>query len=579
MFAIENNATTTSIQIAIESIDKKHFFLPSIQRGFVWKAEQIELLFDSLMRGYPISSFLFWRIEDKNIDNFKFYEFLCDYNEEENQQTKEVNFKGQPQEIIAILDGQQRLTSLYIGLKGTYSYKLSSKKKDSASVSSKRKLYLNILKESDDDDREYDFRFLTDKEAKKSDKEHLWFLVGDILDVTNIFEFTDKYSGEHFKFARQTLHKLYNIVYRTNSINFFLEKDQELDKVLDIFVRVNSGGTKLSNSDLLLSMSSATWKNKNAKEEITSFVKKINKIGDGFDIDKDFVLKSCLVLSDFKEIAFKVKNFNEKIMKKIEENWDNITESLWSSYNLLYSLGYNHETLASNNAVIPIAYYLYKKNNPKDFHKAGKYHDDREKIRLYLALALLKQMFSGQPDNVLRPIREIIEKENNLFPLESIIEHFKGSPKNLTFSDDDINKLFDLKYGKTQTFSVLALLYPSLDYRNKFDIDHIFPKTSFAQKNLIKEKIPESKIKFYQENYNCLANLQLLDRLENQEKSDTPFDIWLNKTDQESGKRQDYMKKNYIPPDISFELNNFEDFINKRTQLIEKKLKEILKTK
>ena len=87
--------------------------------------------------------------------------------------------------------------------------------------------------------------------------------------------------------------------------------------MLNIFIRVNSGGTTLSYSDLLLSIATAQWKNKDARQEITKFVDEINQIGNGFNFDKDFVLKACLVLCDFKDIAFKVDNFNAETMQKL----------------------------------------------------------------------------------------------------------------------------------------------------------------------------------------------------------------------------------------------------------------------
>jgi uncharacterized protein with ParB-like and HNH nuclease domain len=573
-----------TIRDAIENIHKRRYLLPAIQREFVWSTEQIELLFDSLMMGYPINSFLFWEVEDENIQNYQFYEFLYEYHERDNRHNKKANLKGQ-KNIIAILDGQQRLTSLYIGFKGTYSYKLPHKNWNNDLAFPERKLYLNILKQSEDDNRTYDFQFLTDEEAAIRDKNSYWFLVGSILNYTqlsDVMEFiTDlsaKYKGEQSKFAGKTLTQLFQMVHLTKSINFFLEKDESLDKVLNIFIRVNSGGTILSYSDLLLSIATAQWKEKDAREEITSFVDEINNIGNGFNIKNDFILKSCLILSDINDIAFKVDNFNKDNMRTIEKCWDNITESIRSSFYLLDSLGYSRETLTSNNAIIPIAYYLHTKNNPVNFHIAAKYDDDRKKISLWLSLVLLKQTFGGQSDNVLRRIREIIRKENNSFPLEVITEKLKGTPKSITFNDDEIDNLFWYGYGKSFNFFILSLLYPSLDYRNKFHVDHIFPKSLFTEKKLKKAGIPENKIEFYLENYNYLANLQLLEGIPNQEKYKTPFDLWINEKYPKLIDRKAYMERNFIP-DISFEFNNFEKFINKRTQLIKKRLKEILEIK
>jgi uncharacterized protein with ParB-like and HNH nuclease domain len=108
-----------TIKDAIDNVHKKNYLLPAIQREFVWGAYQIERLFDSLMRDYPISSFLFWEVEKANIDNYQFYEFVREYHERDNTHNPKANIVGESG-ITAILDGQQRLTSLYVGLKGAY---------------------------------------------------------------------------------------------------------------------------------------------------------------------------------------------------------------------------------------------------------------------------------------------------------------------------------------------------------------------------------------------------------------------------------------------------------------------------
>lgn len=69
-----------TIKEAIENIHRKKYLLPAIQREFVWSAEQIEVLFDSLMRNYPIGSFLFWSVERDNLTNYQFYEFVVSAN-------------------------------------------------------------------------------------------------------------------------------------------------------------------------------------------------------------------------------------------------------------------------------------------------------------------------------------------------------------------------------------------------------------------------------------------------------------------------------------------------------------------
>ncbi|NQW85532.1 MAG: DUF262 domain-containing protein, partial [Alcaligenaceae bacterium] len=98
--------TPITIKNVIDNIRRRHYVLPSIQRGFVWDTEQIETLFDSLMRDYPISTFLFWAVDRNKIRDFQFYEFLRHYHEKDTPHKPKVELDG-GEHVIAILDGQQ----------------------------------------------------------------------------------------------------------------------------------------------------------------------------------------------------------------------------------------------------------------------------------------------------------------------------------------------------------------------------------------------------------------------------------------------------------------------------------------
>lgn len=571
-----------TIKEAIDNVHKKNYLLPAIQREFVWDTDQIERLFDSLMRDYPINSFLFWEVEKQNIGKYQFYEFVREYHERDNTHNPKADISGGGG-ITAILDGQQRLTSLYIGLKGTYAYKLPRKRWDNDSAFPKRKLCLNLLSPSENGDFVFDFRFLTKKEYHQSDETHYWFVVGDILNLKEAVDVNDhllendisEYGKDKFRFANKTLFKLYEVIHKNKSINFFLERGESLDKVLNIFIRVNSGGTQLSYSDLLLSIATAQWEKRDAREEITSFVDEINAIGDGFNANKDFVLKNCLVLGGFKDIAFKVDNFNRGNMLAIEKKWEEISKAIKSSFILLSGFGYHRDTLTSNNALIPIATYLYKIGSPDNFAESSKYEEERKKIFKWLVMVLLKKTFSGQPDNVLRPVREVINNSDNGFPFEGIINKLKGSTKAISFDDDEIDNLLYYQYAQPYTYSVLAFIYPSLDFRNKFHQDHIFPKKLFTPKRLAKRGIPESDIEFYLDNCNYLANLQLLEGVPNQEKSAKDFDIWIKEKYPSKDQRNAYIERHYIP-DVDLSLDNFKEFIEEREKLIVTAFKKIL---
>ncbi|MDR0920377.1 MAG: DUF262 domain-containing HNH endonuclease family protein [Oscillospiraceae bacterium] len=567
--------TPLTIAKVITDIDQKKYLLPSIQREFVWKEEQIVRLFDSIMKGYPINSFLFWKISREKAAQFKFYEFIRDYHQTLKKHNIPANINGN-EGITAILDGQQRLTSLYISLKGSYSSKLPNKQWDNPKAFPEKRLYLNLFKKSEEEDLEYNFEFLTKEESERNDEEHFWFPVGEILNIKDNSEIMQYLISKKLidnKMACNIVSSLFEVIHNKQTINYYLEESDKLDKVLNIFIRVNSGGTTLSYSDLLLSFATAQWEKLDAREEINKFVDEINSIGQGFNLNKDIVLKACLVLCDIQDIAFKVDNFNKNTMLKIENEWGNITEAIRCSVNLVSSFGFSSKNITSNNLFIPIAYYFKTIGLPNNFETSDKFKEDRKAIKKWFVSSLLKRIFSFAPDGALKPIRDIIKSnENKGFPTESIIERFSGTNRSLKFGEEDYKVLLNNKYGERDTLVVLSILYPWAKLRNNFEIDHIFPQNKFTKTKL---DFPQEKINEFTEKFNYIGNLQLLEKIPNIQKSDKDFNEWLINEHKNEEELKDYKKKHFIPNvDLSFD--NFLDFFAEREKLLIECLKKEL---
>ena len=568
-----------TVEETLDKIQRNKYLLPAIQREFVWKSWQIEKLFDSLMNGYPIGSFLFWEITSTK--DFKFYEFIKKYDQRETNHNQKIPLID-GDEIIAVLDGQQRLTALYIGLLGTYTEKLPYHRWDSPKAFPEKYLCLNLLDKDDEDIEEetskYELKFCTKSEIENRDNKKLWFKLNDILKyktegeiLLEPLEILENCSNEIKKEAYKKLMQLFKIVNRDKIINYYLEKENNLDKVLNIFIRMNSMGTKLNNSDLLLSIATDQWKNKDAREEINKLVDELNK--EGFAIDKDFILKAALYLTkEIKNIRFKVDNFKKENMDLIEENWDNISDSLKLSLNLLKSFGYNKDNLSANTPILPISLYILEKNIDYKIVNHSSFSEDRKLIKEWIIKSTLKGIFSGR--DISANIREVVLKnESNNFPLDKIKEELKKIPgKSINFSEEEIDNLSWNEYGDNTTFSVLQLLYPNLDYRNNFHIDHIYPKSKFNEKYLKKQNIDVNDLC----NPNYLANLQLLEGSQNLEKSNKEFKDWLEEQDFSEEERKDYFKKNYIPENIELTFRNYNEFFEEREKLLLKQLKKIL---
>lgn len=574
-------ATPITIKNAIDEIVRRSYLLPAIQRKFVWGADKVEVLFDSIMRGYPINSFMFWEIKDDHIkNNFKFYQFLTEYRSFFKEDNPDIDTKGY-NDFVAVIDGQQRLTSIYLGLKGSYAYKMPRKwwvdNEDSLPT---RYLYLDINKPlPDENERQmhYDFLFLTDEEIRKDEQDpnRNWFKVNDILkfeDSNKLDDFIDEQTWRNNKFSKETIRKLRKVIFDDKLINYYLEKTQEIDIVLDIFIRTNSGGEPLNFSDLLMSITTANW-TLDARKEIPDVVNKVFAIGSpNFLINKDFVLKTCLVLfSD--NIKFQVKNFNQAQVVEFEKNWERVKKSIIESFNLLASWGFNNSSVRAKNAVIPIIYYIYHKQIENDINNKAKYQDVKQEMRKWLCLSLLKGVFGGQSDAVLTNIRKVLVANSQLpiFPLKQIKDEFKTNPsKNLSFDDDFIEGLLTIQKDDANCYPVLSLLYYHLNFEiQSFHKDHLHPEDYF-RKCKQSDFATDDEYKFYKDplNWNSIVNLQLLNSSLNLSKLATPLVDWVN--DKHIDK-----DNQLIPNNISLEIRDFKLFIDERRNLLKQKFKEI----
>lgn len=174
---------TKTIKEILSYVNQERMYLPAIQRKYVWKDSQITKLFDSIMLKYPIGTFLFWKVKKDvvNKKGYSLYEFIKDYHEKENYRNKLAphTLLGSGDEAIwAVLDGQQRLTSLYIALQGSMSRKLPRKRWNNKKAFPKKELYFDLHSEKTDDEGiTYNFKFLTDEEATKDKDGKIWYRV------------------------------------------------------------------------------------------------------------------------------------------------------------------------------------------------------------------------------------------------------------------------------------------------------------------------------------------------------------------------------------------------------------------
>lgn len=569
-------------------------FLPAIQREFVWDTDQIVQLFDSVLREYPIGSFIFWNLNGDFAKSQIKYEFVQNHIEDSiyPDDFDDVNYRNPkvkdhvpiPNNISLVVDGQQRLSSFYIGLKGTYVEKQKYRQRKNPDSWNRKQLHLNLLSNPDVQTEDhlklrYEFEFKKLDPPQNSDE--YWFRVGDILDINTLDKamteandiaaeldgITDAQDGYIIK----NLNTLYNAVHSRDIINYYEEGKQDNERILDIFVRANEAGTQLSKSEILLSIATSYWaadedKPIDAKEEINTFVRDLNReyVDEGFDFGSDFVLKSLLVVADL-SAEYRIRSFTHENLSLMKNIWKGgeVEAAIRSAVDLISEFGLTGRSLTSRNALIPIVYYYYANGNPNLTTDSEIGVEVRPRILRWLCSALLNSNFNSRPDQIIEDAREAIKKaDKREFPLERIQRQIRARGKAVGFSEEILEDLFeDTDYNSTKIYLLLSILYypePALD--ESYQVDHIFPKDILEKDTLITDYgfDPETAER-YESLRNHVANLQLIE--DNQTKGTEPFNEWI------TTRSDRYYDRHHIPTEERlYELENFPEFIETRKE-------------
>ena len=530
------------------------YWLPNIQRPFVWREEQIERLFDSILREYPIGTLLVWKTKSKIrrrkfIDNYKLDIKLTDFYVPEDEKQK-----------MLVLDGQQRLQSLFIGLLGSYD---------------KRELCLNVL--SGDlvapEDIRYKFKFLSNSEIKAP-----WFKLKEIVfsnekfnkianNIKSKFEIelcdtekekVDDIVAKIVQIFNVEENLVYQVVDSIDNPELYTEDD-----IVEIFIRANSGGTPLGKSDLLFSLLTSSWDE--ADEQMEDLLETLNKTG--YKFNRDFVLKTCLAVFG-KGAAYKVEKFrDQKTKQSIIDNWEKISEAIKDVKDFIYGKTFiqTDAILPSYLVLIPLIYFRY--------HYKDKWNTTNN-IQDYLIRTLLASAFSGSPDAL---IDKCIKKIDELkaFDLAEIFGVIRADGRNLEISKDTILNTY---YGSKQIHLLFNLWY-NFNYQpaytqNQPQVDHIFPQSQLKRIKVANPTTGRMDILKYKWNdRDQIANCMLLTAQENGAggKTDILPEEWF------ADKPTEYLELHLIPQDKElWKLENFERFIEERKILIETKFENII---
>ncbi len=553
----------------INEIEDEKFVLPVIQRRLVWEEEKMELLFDTLLKGDSFGGIIIIQ-EDKNSKPlFNFRPFTKDGEMISSRQVELIN-----QTQYFVIDGQQRLQSFYIGLKGSINGKV---------------LYFDLFS---DYSSEFEFKFENDsKKLPSSSKEnidrpipeHFWYLsnillkklkdsggrykqvVREIIDINNI---TDDLRKEHIE---ENILAFYENVINAETLGISKviinklpnEEINNRQKIVELFRRLNDGGTKLSSFDLVASiLKGFSW-------EMEGFLDETLKEYQNIGLNQDNLIKLIFILQDNhkKEMASiegSDANFAITNRKRIGSTLKALKDFL------IYSKLYDYYK-ESNRSFIPlffIAYHLFHKDITD--HQIESFFDnydtgnsDYPKIKSWIFQSLVNGVFKSKGAGWIpykTGIKKILETislfKNKNFPIDNLFEVYINHP--ITFTKDyNANNLDQLDNS-----FVYYLMYDKIQTIRIQDIDHIMPKSILESKNYDPSKI------------NSIKNFQLIDYGTNRgEKNGKPFKEWINNAKYVTDKNG-FISKHLIPEDENLWLEDkFDDFIERRAEKIISKIK------
>ena len=575
---------STNIMETVERLNID-YFLPSLQRPYVWSPRDIELLFDSLMRKFPISSFLIWKVRPENVEGLHVYKFIEDY-------AKDVTTNSPAnlgnREVSLVLDGQQRLTSLLIGLRGSYEMKVGR-----AFV--RKYLYCDLLKTPSDahysEDDGYEFKFM-DPDKVVNDRSQQWIRVSEVgacrteQELGALANRVTEQAKASFRLVHDqvnTMHSMltlmHNVLWFNDNIAYYTETGNRHDRVLEIFVRANSAGEKLSKSALMLSSIITSWGTTNIRDEINDFLKDNQAKGRGSRntgwLDTDWLMKACLVISDL-PVVYKLESFNQANISKIRSNWEAIKSSVTELVKIINGFGVDGSNLTSKNALLPVVYFIahtdLKANTSNERDERN-----RQAIRIWLLKVLLARSFGAASDGKIISGRKIISRAlasgSSDFPTNALIQEINSHDKINLRDPSCIDTILDTEYQNSKyCFFALSLIYPSIHlHQDKFHIDHIFPVSKLTTNRLLNAGISEGSIAAVDLAKNRLANLCLLTAAENQEKSDRDLALWLR------GQGTAYRTRHLIPDGtIDYDISDFLEFYDKRYKSLSSRLSQVL---
>ena len=421
----------------LDHIDSGYMALPEFQRGFVWNREQVRGLFYSLYRKHPVGGLLVWVTEAKS-----------------------AAYRGTgslaPGIVKLLLDGQQRMTSLYGVVRGRPPQFFDG---DERSITGLR---FHLDQET--------FEFF---QPAKMRGDPLWVDVSELIrnGTDGVDEATRNLAEPNRYFGR--LLRLLGITERELHVEEVTGKDKTVDVVVDIFNRVNSGGTKLSKGDLALARICADWPDgRNAmKAQLKTWRDQ------GYDFTLDWLLRSVNTVLTGEARFSHLQNLSAA---EVQDGLRRATKQVDKCLNMIAGrLGLDHDRVLFGRFALPVMVrYLDRKGHlsPRDW----------DRLLLWFSEAGMWGRFSGSTESALD--QSLAALDGAMDGIGALLTELRRWSGNRRVEPDDFNgwslgaRFYPVLYmltrmGEARDWgSGLPLRKGHLGTMSRPELHHIFPK-------------------------------------------------------------------------------------------------------
>ena len=345
--------------------------------------------------------------------------------------------------------------------------------------------------------------------------------------------------------------------------------------MLDIFIRANDGGTKLSRSDLLMSMVTLRWDQFNARSETEAVTYRMREaLAHDTAFDRDYLLRAGLFFNDL-DFAFQLRNFTPRNIAIIEANWTGVKRALLMTADLFVRFGIRGGALTGVNSVMLVACYLFKANQGKPEGEWNVPEGDADRIRRWIISVLFHGVLGGAANMTMEFYRRVVNEQLKLarsFPVQELSNRMTLRGRSMAYDSEAVGRFAAHEVKSRIGTIALSLLYSRSDWSVKdWQVIQVVPSHLLLDDRLRVQGVPNEEIGVYQSWAGRIANQMILSDEEAKAYYSMDLEEWA------LSRQPEFWVRHHLPSDPAlYEEFAFLEFITARKQLLALHLERVL---